>query len=38
MSNGRMIICIRYDELGIVDDETCDCWDCKNPMGFEVVK
>lgn len=30
-----MIICIRYNEFGIVDDETCDCWDCKNPMGYK---
>ena len=27
------MICYRYDELGRVDDETCQCWDCLNPMG-----
>ncbi len=27
--------CYRYDELGRVDDETCECWDCLNPMGYE---
>ena len=29
------MICYRYDELGIVDDEKCECWDCLNPMGYE---
>ena len=26
--------CYRYDEHGNVDDESCNCWDCQNPMGY----